>query len=320
MRKRRFAREPEVDPFYDMLFNMLIAFVFCFIVALLAMNPKALKAGDIPSKAEYIVNVSWPDMDPNDVDAWAQDPAGNLVWFRQREAGLMHLDRDDRGLTNDVIVINGKQVVNPLNQEVLTIRGIEAGEFTINVQLLRIEEPAAGAGHGVGHQGQPEGRGRVLRPDHARPQGRRGHRLRASRCCRMARWPTSTPFRSPSCSAYDDRDRAFLRRARRAVCAGAALVALAGLAQRLARWSSAWPASTSTPTTPCTAVWGWPSADALPERFVLLAAVIEEPSAKTAGCALRLGQRGRERQAGGAAACLSSCPTRRIFMRCSTRA
>jgi allantoicase len=31
-----------------------------------------------------------------------------------------------------VIVINGKQVVNPLNQEVLTIRGIEPGEFTIN--------------------------------------------------------------------------------------------------------------------------------------------------------------------------------------------
>ncbi|GAP34444.1 hypothetical protein ABXN37_04685 [Piscinibacter sakaiensis] len=29
--------------------------------------------------------------------------------------------------------------------------------------------------------------------------------------------------------------------------------------------------------------WGWPSADALPERFVLLAAVIEEPGAKTAG-------------------------------------
>lgn len=28
---------------------------------------------------------------------------------------------------------------------------------------------------------------------------------------------------------------------------------------------------------------GWPSGDALPERFVLLAAVIEEPSAKTAG-------------------------------------
>ena len=30
-------------------------------------------------------------------------------------------------------------------------------------------------------------------------------------------------------------------------------------------------------------MWGWPSADPLPERFVLLAAVIEEPTAKTSG-------------------------------------
>lgn len=133
MRRRRTTREAEVDPFYDMLFNMLIAFVFCFIVALLAMNPKALKTGDIPAKAEFIINVSWPDMDPNDLDTWVQDPAGELVWFRAREAGLMHLDRDDRGLTNDMVVVNGKQVVNPLNQEVVTLRGIEPGEFTVNV-------------------------------------------------------------------------------------------------------------------------------------------------------------------------------------------
>ena len=133
MRSRRQTREPEVDPFYDMLFNMLIAFVFCFIVALLAMNPKALKAGDIPSKAEFIINVSWPDFNPNDIDTWVEDPAGNLLWFRQRDAGLMHLDRDDRGMTNDVITINGKEIVNPLNVEVATIRGIEPGEFTVNV-------------------------------------------------------------------------------------------------------------------------------------------------------------------------------------------
>lgn len=130
----RLSREAEVDPFYDMLFNMLIAFVFCFIIALLAMNPKALKAGDIPSKAEYIINVGWPDRNPNDIDTWVQDPAGEMVWYRSREAGLMHLDRDDRGLANDVIVLNGKEIVNPLNQEVVTIRGIEPGEFTVNLQ------------------------------------------------------------------------------------------------------------------------------------------------------------------------------------------
>lgn len=30
-------------------------------------------------------------------------------------------------------------------------------------------------------------------------------------------------------------------------------------------------------------MWGWPSSDALPERFVLLAAVIDEPTNKSAG-------------------------------------
>ena len=132
MPSRRHTREPEVDPFYDMLFNMLIAFVFCFIIALLAMNPKALKAGDIPAKAEFMITVSWPDMNPNDIDTWVQDPTGRLVWFRNREAGLMHLDRDDRGLTNDTIIVNGRQVINPLNQEVVTLRGIEPGEYTVN--------------------------------------------------------------------------------------------------------------------------------------------------------------------------------------------
>jgi hypothetical protein len=98
------------------------------------MNPKALKAGDIPSKAEYIVNVAWPDRNPNDIDTWVQDPGGHLVWFRQREAGLMYLDRDDRGNATDSIIINGQRVESPFRQEVVTLRGIVAGEYTVNVQ------------------------------------------------------------------------------------------------------------------------------------------------------------------------------------------
>ena len=131
-RSRRPSREPEVDPFYDMLFNMLIAFVFCFIVALIAMNPRATKAGDVPAKAEFIITLSWPDNDPNDLDAWVQGPGGEVVWFRNREAGLLHLDRDDRGLSNDTLVVNGRRVVNPVNQEVVTLRGIVPGEYVVN--------------------------------------------------------------------------------------------------------------------------------------------------------------------------------------------
>jgi hypothetical protein len=150
--RRRASREPEVDPFYDMLFNMLIAFVFCFIVALLAMNPRATKAGDVPAKAEFLITLSWPDYDPNDLDAWVQGPTGDVVWFRQREAGLLHLDRDDRGTSNDTIVVNGQRIVNPLNQEVVTLRGIAPGEYIVNVHYYdgsRNERPEPGAGGAV---------------------------------------------------------------------------------------------------------------------------------------------------------------------------
>ena len=137
MRQRRQAREVEVDPFYDMLFNMLIAFVFCFIIALLAMNPKTSKAGDVPAKAEYLITLSWPDYDPNDIDTWVRNPAGEVVWFRNREAGLMYLDRDDRGQSNNTLVVNGRRVVTPFRQEVVTLRGIVPGEYTVNVQYYQ---------------------------------------------------------------------------------------------------------------------------------------------------------------------------------------
>ena len=140
MRPRRVAREPEVDPFYDMLFNMLIAFVFCFIVALLAMNPTKSKAGDIPAKAEYIITLSWPDLDPNDIDTWVRNPAGEVVWFRNREAGLMVLDRDDRGESNSSIIVNGRRVVSPFRQEVVTIRGIVPGEYVVNAHYYESKE------------------------------------------------------------------------------------------------------------------------------------------------------------------------------------
>lgn len=129
LRKRRFD---ELDPFSDLLFNTLLAVVMLFAVAMMVMNPKA-KTGVIDAKAEFIITVTWPDLNPNDLDTWVQDPGGNLVWFRAREGGMMHLDRDDRGLSNDTITINGQQVVNPLNQEVVTIRGFAPGEYIVNL-------------------------------------------------------------------------------------------------------------------------------------------------------------------------------------------
>ena len=66
-----------------------------------------------------------------------QDPGGNLVWFRAREAGLMYLDRDDRGDANDALVIDGRRIASPFRQEVVTLRGVVPGEHTVNVQYYQ---------------------------------------------------------------------------------------------------------------------------------------------------------------------------------------
>jgi hypothetical protein len=129
LRKRR---HDDIDPFSDLLFNTLIGVVLMFVLAYISINPKA-KTGVIDAKAEFMITTTWPDNNPNDVDTWVEDPGGNRVWFRSREAGMMHLDRDDRGLANDSIIVDGKEIVNPLNQEVVTIRGFMPGEYTVNV-------------------------------------------------------------------------------------------------------------------------------------------------------------------------------------------
>ena len=126
------------DPFTDLLFNALLGFTFLFLVAIMFMNPEA-KSGIIDPKAEYIITTTWEDHNPDDIDTWVEDPDGRIIWFRNKEAGLIHLDRDDRGKLNDTIIINGEEVENPLNQEIVTIRGVVKGEYVVNLHYYASE-------------------------------------------------------------------------------------------------------------------------------------------------------------------------------------
>ena len=126
------------DPFTDIHFNALLGFTFLFLVAIMFMNPEA-KTGIIDPKAEYILTITWEDNSPDDIDVWVEDPEGQLVYFRATEAGLLHLDRDDRGLINDTITISGEEVQNPLNQEVVTLRGVVKGEYVVNLHYYASE-------------------------------------------------------------------------------------------------------------------------------------------------------------------------------------
>jgi hypothetical protein len=128
-----YPREKPFDPFSVMLFKALQVVAFLFFLALLVMNPEA-KQGKIDTKAEFIVTMNWPDNHPDDIDLYVEDPLGNIVWYHVREAGFMVLDRDDRGGINNSIMVNGKRIMSPIREESVSIRGIVAGEYTVNVQ------------------------------------------------------------------------------------------------------------------------------------------------------------------------------------------
>jgi len=125
-------QEPEFDIFSALLFNSLKAITFMFFIAFALIN-KPAEQGNVVVKAEMLITVTWPDNNPDDVDTYVEDPAGNIVWYNQREAGLMNLDRDDRGNYKDTILVNGKEIQNPLNQEIVTLRGLQDGEYVVNV-------------------------------------------------------------------------------------------------------------------------------------------------------------------------------------------
>ncbi|HVJ33076.1 MAG TPA: hypothetical protein VND94_08160 [Terriglobia bacterium] len=125
-------REEAFDPFSVVLFKALQVLAFLFFIALLIVTPEA-KTGKVDSKAEFLISVDWPDNHPDDIDTFVQDPVGNIVWFRRREAGFMVLDRDDRGGLNDFVLVNGQKMPTATREELVSLRGIIAGEYTVNV-------------------------------------------------------------------------------------------------------------------------------------------------------------------------------------------
>lgn len=127
MRRRGFS----TDPFTDLLFNALLGFTMLFMVTIMFVNPLS-KLGSANLKAEFIFTLSWDESLADDVDIWVEDPNGQVVSYLRKEAGWLHLDRDDRGDINDSIEIDGQTVVHPVNQEVVTMRGIISGEYVVN--------------------------------------------------------------------------------------------------------------------------------------------------------------------------------------------
>jgi len=123
----------------DIMANSFLAMFTLFVLTLIAQSLSKEKKEErkIETLGEFLIIASWDDKSDDDVDLYVLEPKGQILYFLAREIGFMHLERDDLGRFNDRV---GDKVVEK-NEERVHIRGIEPGEYVVNVHMYSKRDP-----------------------------------------------------------------------------------------------------------------------------------------------------------------------------------
>ena len=118
--------DPATIVFRDMLFLLVFSLVVVIFLLSFLINP-VKKAHEVPLRSQILIEATWPSGTAYDVDLWGMGPDGVPVGWGVFEAGpSLNLERDDRGKINDT---------SQLNYEWMTVRALDAGDYTINLHL-----------------------------------------------------------------------------------------------------------------------------------------------------------------------------------------
>jgi hypothetical protein len=113
-----------------------------FVVIILSTPKKEESKGTIIDPSQFLVEMTWTDDSPNDVDLWMSNPNNDIVYYHTREIGGMTLDTDNLGRNNTFTDPSGNLIVNHTRREVASIRVVMAGTYTVNVMLF--DKPTKG--------------------------------------------------------------------------------------------------------------------------------------------------------------------------------
>lgn len=131
-------RRQNETSFKDFLFLTISGLAALFVLAFIIINPPT-KTQDVPAKAEFLLVIEWDDLVGDDIDLWARDPNKNVVSFRNDAAGIMSLEKDDLGFSNDTFTDDqGNQHLVRINREVISIRGIQSGEYNVAAHIYSL--------------------------------------------------------------------------------------------------------------------------------------------------------------------------------------
>ena len=121
-------------------FSDFLMVLLSFVLALISVQSK----NDGPkTEAEYLITAEWDRNLDVDIDLWGMNPDKTLIWYGNKEAGAIHLDRDSLGFISDRIVDENGSVTYLPHKEIQTIRGLIPGRYVFGIQYYRGEEPVA---------------------------------------------------------------------------------------------------------------------------------------------------------------------------------
>lgn len=123
----------------DLLFNLLLTFVCLFFLSFLLVNdPSEDNSSDVDSDSKFIITMTWEE--DCDIDLWLKLPTGERVYYGRRESGPVHLDLDVVA-TKSYTDREGKVTLVSPNQEILTIRGVLEGDYSLSAHYFGGRDP-----------------------------------------------------------------------------------------------------------------------------------------------------------------------------------
>jgi len=115
-----------------MLFNLLLTFIAIFFFTFLMVSVQTKKQEEsVQNDNNILITMRWQE--DCDVDLWIQLPDGRRIWYSNRDEPPAHLDVDVT-TWRKYNQQTGEYTIKD-NEEVVTIRGVLEGEYTVNAHL-----------------------------------------------------------------------------------------------------------------------------------------------------------------------------------------
>ena len=134
------------QPFSDMLMN-LVGMIMLIVAVLVIVTVNSKGQLDYHPKAEYLVTLDWPDDRNVDLDLWMRAPFGDTIFYLNREASNVSLDRDSRGFTTNQQTLADGAVITTDNREIIAMRAIIPGDYLVAVSYYAGTDAKTGVGY-----------------------------------------------------------------------------------------------------------------------------------------------------------------------------